>query len=91
MRGAVAAGNRHTAEAGAWALRQGGSAVDAVVAAALAAFVAEGPLTGPAGGGFFLVRAAGAEPALLDCRKTMSKCVLVAWWAGSAAYACHTG
>ena len=67
MRGAVAAGNRHTAEAGAWALTQGGTAVDAVVAAALAAFVAEGPLTGPAGGGFFLVRAAGAEPALLDC------------------------
>ena len=67
MRGAVAAGNRHTAEAGAWALAQGGNAVDAVVAAALAAFVAEGPLTGPAGGGFFLVRAAGAEPALLDC------------------------
>jgi hypothetical protein len=29
------------------------------------------------------------EPALLDCRKTMSKCVLVAWWAGSSAYACH--
>ena len=56
MRGAVAAGNRHTAEAGAWALAQGGNAVDAVVAAALAAFVAEGPLTGPAGGGFFLVR-----------------------------------
>jgi gamma-glutamyltranspeptidase/glutathione hydrolase len=67
MRGAVAAGNRHTAEAAAWALAQGGTAVDAVVAAALAAFVAEGPLTGPAGGGFFLVRAAGAEPTLLDC------------------------
>jgi gamma-glutamyltranspeptidase/glutathione hydrolase len=67
MRGAVAAGNRHTAEAGAWALSRGGNAVDAVVAAALAAFVAEGPLTGPAGGGFFLVRAAGAEPTLLDC------------------------
>ena len=67
MRGAVAAGNRHTAEAGAWALAQGGTAVDAIVAAALAAFVAEGPLTGPAGGGFFLVRAAGAEPTLLDC------------------------
>ena len=67
MRGAVAAGNRHTAEAGAWALAQGGNAVDAVVAAALAAFVAEGPLTGPAGGGFFLVRDAGAEPTLLDC------------------------
>ena len=52
MGGAVAAGNHHTADAGAWALAHGGNAVDAVVAAALAAFVAEGPLTGPAGGGF---------------------------------------
>ena len=67
MRGAVAAGNRHTAEAGAWALTHGGNAVDAVVAAALAAFVAEGPLTGPAGGGFLLLRDAGREPTLLDC------------------------
>jgi gamma-glutamyltranspeptidase/glutathione hydrolase len=67
MRGAVAAGNRHTAEAGAWALTRGGNAVDAVVAAALAAFVAEGPLTGPAGGGFLLLRDAGREPTLLDC------------------------
>src|SRR3954465_6810702 len=67
MQGAVAAGNRHTAEAGAWALTRGGTAVDAVVAAALAAFVAEGPLTGPGGGGFFLVRSAGGEPTLLDC------------------------
>ena len=67
MRGAVAAGNRHTAEAGAWALAQGGNAVDATVAAALAAFVAEGPLTGPAGGGFLLLREARDEPILLDC------------------------
>ena len=67
MRGAVAAGNRHTAEAGAWALGRGGNAVDAVVAASLAAFVAEGPLTGPAGGGFLLLRDAGREPTLLDC------------------------
>ena len=67
MGGAVAAGNRHTADAGAWALAHGGNAVDAVVAAALAAFVAEGPLTGPAGGGFLLLRDAGAEPILLDC------------------------
>src|SRR5262245_4144079 len=67
MRGAVAAGNRHTAEAGAWALAEGGNAVDAVVAAAFAAFVAEGPLTGPAGGGFLLLRDPGAEPTLLDC------------------------
>ena len=67
MRGAVAAGNRHTAEAGAWALAHGGNAVDAVVVAALAAFVAEGPLTGPSGGGFLLLRDAGGEPTLLDC------------------------
>jgi gamma-glutamyltranspeptidase/glutathione hydrolase len=67
MRGAVAAGNRHTAEAGAWALARGGNAVDAVVAASIAAFVAEGPLTGPAGGGFLLLRDAGREPTLLDC------------------------
>ena len=67
MRGAVAAGNRHTAEAGAWALAEGGNAVDAVVAAALAAFVAEGPLTGPAGGGFIILRNPGGEPTLLDC------------------------
>ncbi len=67
MRGAIAAGNQHTARAGARALAEGGNAVDAVVAAAFTAFVAEGPLTGPAGGGFLLVRDAGAEPTLLDC------------------------
>jgi gamma-glutamyltranspeptidase/glutathione hydrolase len=67
VRGAVAAGNRHTAEAGAWALARGGNAVDAVAAAAIAGFVAEGPLTGPAGGGFLLLRDAGEEPTLLDC------------------------
>ena len=84
MRGAVAAGNKHTAEAGAWALGRGGNAVDAVVAASLAAFVAEGPLTGPAGGGFVLLREAGQEPTLLDCffavpsrpRKAMGEVVI---------------
>jgi gamma-glutamyltranspeptidase/glutathione hydrolase len=67
MKGAVAAGNPHTADAGAWALAHGGNAVDAVVAAAFAGFVAEGPLTGPAGGGFLLVRNAGQEATILDC------------------------
>jgi gamma-glutamyltranspeptidase/glutathione hydrolase len=65
--GAVAAGNRHSAEAGAWALREGGTAVDAALAATFAAFVTEGPLTGPAGGGFVLLREPGAEPVALDC------------------------
>jgi gamma-glutamyltranspeptidase/glutathione hydrolase len=67
MRGAVAAGSRQAVDAGAWALREGGTAVDAVVAAALAAFVTEGPLTGPAGGGFLLLHRPGEAPMLLDC------------------------
>lgn len=67
MRGAVAAGNRHTAEAGAWALREGGTCVDAALAAAFAAFVTEGPLTGPCGGGFLLLHEPGAPATVIDC------------------------
>jgi len=67
MRGAVAAGNRHTAEAGAWALREGGTCVDAALAAVFAAFVTEGPLTGPCGGGFVLLHEPGASATVLDC------------------------
>ncbi len=55
-RGAVAAGDERTAEAGLYALRSGGNAVDAAVAAALTAFVVEPGLTSPAGGGVALVR-----------------------------------
>jgi gamma-glutamyltranspeptidase / glutathione hydrolase len=66
MEGAIAAGSRPTAEAGARVLDEGGNAVDACIAAAFAAAVAEGPLTGPAGGGFLLVWVEG-EPTLLDC------------------------
>jgi gamma-glutamyltranspeptidase/glutathione hydrolase len=67
MRGAVAAGNRDTAEAGAWALREGGTCVDAALAAVFAAFVTEGPLTGPCGGGFVLLDEPGEPPSVLDC------------------------
>lgn len=66
MKGAIAAGHPLTAEAGAGVLREGGNAVDACIAAAFAAFVTEGPLTGPAGGGFLLAHV-GGEPTLLDC------------------------
>jgi gamma-glutamyltranspeptidase / glutathione hydrolase len=55
MRGAIAAGHPLTAEAGARILTEGGNAVDACVAAALASWVAESPLTGPGAGGFMLV------------------------------------
>jgi len=67
MLGAIAAGNEHTARAGADVLAGGGSAVDALVAAALCGFVAEGPLTGPAGGGFLLVHGPGIRSTVLDC------------------------
>ena len=66
MRGVVAAGHPRTAEAGAQALREGGNAVDAAVAAVLMSFVAEPPLTGPGAGGFMLVHTAAGESHLLD-------------------------
>src|SRR5215218_3918730 len=58
MRGAIAAGHRLTAEAGAEILADGGNAVDACLAAAFTSWVAESPLTGPAAGGFLLVHRA---------------------------------
>jgi gamma-glutamyltranspeptidase/glutathione hydrolase len=67
MRGAIAAGHPLSAEAGGRVLREGGNAVDALLAAAFTAFVTEGPLTGPAGGGFLLVHEPGGETTLLDC------------------------
>jgi gamma-glutamyltranspeptidase / glutathione hydrolase len=67
MKGAIAAGHPLTAQAGADVLADGGNAVDACIAAAFAASVAEGPLTGPAGGGFLLVHSADGETTLLDC------------------------
>src|SRR4029077_15742609 len=62
MRGAVAAGHPLTAQAGARVLEEGGNAVDACVAAAFAAWVAESPLTGPGAGGFALGLPARRRP-----------------------------
>jgi len=62
VKGAVAAGHPLTAQAGARVLEEGGNAVDACVAAAFAAWVAESPLTGPGAGGFALVLPAGGRP-----------------------------
>jgi gamma-glutamyltranspeptidase / glutathione hydrolase len=67
MRGAIAAGHPLTAGAGARILTDGGNAVDACIAAALASWVAESPLTGPGAGGFMLVhRARDRTDHLLD-------------------------
>jgi gamma-glutamyltranspeptidase/glutathione hydrolase len=64
--GVVAAGHPLTAEAGAGVLRAGGNAVDAAVAAVLASFAVESPLTGFGAGGYMMVGGAGAEPTLID-------------------------
>lgn len=65
--GVVAAGHPATAEAGAWALREGGNAVDAAVAAVCASLVAESPLTGLGAGGYMLVSLPSLpDPVLLD-------------------------
>jgi gamma-glutamyltranspeptidase / glutathione hydrolase len=67
MRGAVAAGHRLTAEAGARVLAEGGNAVDACIGAAFVSWVAESPLTGPGAGGFMLVHhAADRSTRVLD-------------------------
>ena len=63
---AVAAGHELTAEAAAEVLRAGGNAVDAVIAAALAACVVEPALTSFFGGGFMMVREADGRTRLLD-------------------------
>jgi len=65
MPGVVAAGHPESAEAGAAMLRAGGNAVDAAVAAVLASFAVESPLTGLGAGGFMTVHA-GGETTLLD-------------------------
>src|SRR5438477_10366314 len=67
MRGAVAAGHQVTAEAGARILAEGGTAVDACIAAAFMSWVAESPLNGPGAGGFMLVhRSRDRSTRLLD-------------------------
>lgn len=65
MNGVVAAGHPLTAEAGAKVLREGGNAVDAAVAAVLASFAVESPLTGFGAGGFMMVHR-GEETSLID-------------------------
>jgi gamma-glutamyltranspeptidase / glutathione hydrolase len=65
MTGVVAAGHPLTAEAGADILRAGGNAVDAAIAAVLASFAVESPLTGFGAGGFMMI-SRGEETVLID-------------------------
>src|ERR1700722_12776076 len=66
VRGVVAAGHTESARAGADALRAGGNAVDAALAAMLAALTCEPLLTGLGSGGYMLVVSEGLAPVLLD-------------------------
>jgi gamma-glutamyltranspeptidase / glutathione hydrolase len=65
MNGVVAAGHPLSAEAGAEVLREGGNAVDVAIAAVLASFAVESPLTGFGAGGFMMV-SRGEETVLID-------------------------
>ena len=78
MGGVVAGGHPLTAEAGVRALRAGGNAVDAAVAACLMSFACESPLTGPGAGGFMLVHTAERESTLLDFFVAAPGCGLAA-------------
>ncbi|HEY2162163.1 MAG TPA: gamma-glutamyltransferase [Solirubrobacteraceae bacterium] len=64
--GVIAAGHELSARAGAEALRAGGNAVDAALAAMLTAVCCESLLTGLGAGGYMLVVPVGSEPVLLD-------------------------
>jgi gamma-glutamyltranspeptidase / glutathione hydrolase len=64
--GVVAAGHPVSAACGADALRAGGNAVDAAIAAMLASFVAEPLLTGLGAGGYMLIAGSEQVPVLLD-------------------------
>ncbi len=66
MKGVVAAGHPQSAEAGASILREGGNAVDAAIAAVVASFAAESPLTGFGAGGFIIVHEPSGETSLID-------------------------
>lgn len=65
-KGAVAAGDPHTAAAAAEVLKAGGNAFDAVLAGLFASTVAEPVLSSLGGGGFLLARPARGKPVLYD-------------------------
>ena len=65
-KGIIAAGHPETARAAEIILQEGGNAFDAIVAAHLAACVAEPVLTSLAGGGFLLAHSADKKDIVYD-------------------------
>lgn len=66
MKGVVAAGDKNSAEAGAFILKEGGNAFDAAVAVMLAAPMCEPLFTSLGGGGFLLSLQSDKKPVLYD-------------------------
>lgn len=66
MKGAVAAGHKLTAKTATEILQDGGNAFDAVIAAHLAACVAEPVLSSLGGGGFLMAKPSNGKPVLYD-------------------------
>lgn len=66
MKGVIAAGDKLTAQAGAYILKKGGNAFDAAIASLLAAPLSEPALTSLGGGGFLLAVQKGTLPVVYD-------------------------
>lgn len=71
--GAVAADHELASQAGAEILSQGGNAVDAAIAAALALGVVQPAGSGLGGGGFLLIRKSDGQVAAIDFREVAPK------------------
>lgn len=65
-KGAIAAGDALTADAGYEILKSGGNAFDAAIAATLMSFVASSTICSVGGGGFMMASAGNRKPVLLD-------------------------
>ena len=66
IKGVVSAGDKNTAKAGEWILKQGGNAYDAAIACMLASPLCEPIFTSLGGGGFMLCSEAGKSPQMYD-------------------------
>lgn len=69
-RAMVASAHSATTAVGVEILKKGGNAVDAAIAAAFALSMAEPNASGIGGGGFLVIKPAGAPPIMIDYRET---------------------